>query len=212
MVIRISVLMCLVLFYFPAPAQNKFGFYTGPQATTAHYKVGDNKQPAQLKYGAQAGFVFKTPFENKLYFAPALYYSLKGYKVTLKNPAFPPDVDAKNNDTRIHTIDIAPLLQYDFTSGAAHFFFRAGPSLEFAIAGTEKYNEISGRRINQKMKFSFGDYGYATASAIGHVGYEMSNRFFIFGHYAYGLGNANNADEGPVIRHRVAGISVGKYF
>jgi len=62
------------------------------------------------------------------------------------------------------------------------------------------------------MKFSFGDYGRFTSSAIARLGYQMQNGFFFFGHVTYGLGSMNNADNGPKIRHRIFGVSVGKYF
>ena len=32
----------------------------------------------------------KVVFDNQFFFYPSIYYSLKGYKVTLKDPAFPP--------------------------------------------------------------------------------------------------------------------------
>ena len=62
------------------------------------------------------------------------------------------------------------------------------------------------------MKFSFGDYGRFTSSAIARLGYQMQNGFFFFGHVTYGLGSMNNADNGPKIRHRIFGVSAGKYF
>ena len=206
---------CLVLFCFAIQANAQkvqAGFFAGPQATTANYKVAGKEQPTAFKYGAQAGFLLKIPFESRLYFSPALYYSLKGYKVTLNNRSFPPGTTAKNNDTRIHTVDFAPLLQYDLSASPSHFFIRIGPALEFVLSGTEKFDQTIGNRIERKMKISYTDYGFATASAIGQAGYETANGYYVFGHYGHGLGSANNADNGPNIKHRMVGISLGKFF
>ena len=60
-----------------------------PMAEHPLIKVASIKQAARYKYGFQAGGLFKTPFEKNLFFVPSVYYSLKGYKVTLKHPSFP---------------------------------------------------------------------------------------------------------------------------
>jgi hypothetical protein len=59
------------------------------------------------------------------------------------------------------------------------------------------------------MKFSFTDYGHYLASAILHVGYESKSEIFVYGHYNYSLTSMNNADGGPGIGNRAAGISIG---
>jgi hypothetical protein len=63
-------------------AQNQLAIFAGPQATTAKYTVLDKEQKTTMKYGFQAGVSMKVPFENKIFFAPAAFYSMKGYKVT----------------------------------------------------------------------------------------------------------------------------------
>jgi hypothetical protein len=45
-----------------------------------------------------------------------------------------------------------------------------------------------------------------------NIGYELKNGFFVLGQYSHGLANINNADHGPRIRHRVFGISIGKFL
>jgi hypothetical protein len=204
----------LIVLFFPLTliCQNVVGVFAGPQTSTAMYSIKHHDQETKHNYGLQAGATFKVPFEGGLFFAPALYYSLKGYKVTLNDPSFPPNTYAVNNDTRIHTVDAAMLLQYDFGTKPAHFFLKAGPALEFAVAGREKYDLSNGQKKDEKMNFSFTDYGYVSASAVAHLGYEFHNGLFIFGHYEHGLSDIINADDGPVVRHRTMGISVGKYF
>ncbi len=72
-------------------AQTRFNIFAGPQVTTVHYIVRGMKQTVDFKPGFQLGAGAKIEFENHLYFSPAIYYSLKGYKVTLNQAATPPD-------------------------------------------------------------------------------------------------------------------------
>ena len=193
-------------------AQTRFSFFAGPQATTVHYVVRGSEQSTDFKFGFQAGAGAKIEFDNRLYFSPAIYYSLKGYKVVLKQGAYPPGLLAINNNTTVHTLETAFLLQYDFSSRPSHFFFKGGPSLDFQLAGREKFDLGDGSQINRKMKYGFADYGHYAASAIVQVGYETASNYIFYVHYAHGLTNLNNADEGPSVFYRVLGISIGKYF
>ncbi|MEI9808721.1 MAG: hypothetical protein WDO16_13155 [Bacteroidota bacterium] len=46
---------------------------------------------------------------------------------------------AADNNTSIHTFELAFLLQYDLGKNPQHFFIKAGPSLDFQLAGKEKF-------------------------------------------------------------------------
>jgi hypothetical protein len=165
-----------------------------------------------MKYGFQAGVGLKAPFDEKLFFSPAIFYSMKGYKVNFNQYSFPPDTNATDNNTRIHTVEIAALLQFVFSNAPDHFFLKAGPSFDFQLSGQEKFNLRSGDYVSRKMKFSFGDYGFVGVNLLAQFGYETNNGFIVFAQYSFGLANISNADGGPQIRHRVFGISVGKYL
>lgn len=193
-------------------SQVEFAFFAGPQTTATRYTILNVKQHNDLKYGFQAGISFKVPFENKLFFAPAAFYSMKGYKVTFNRFAFPPDADAKDNNTTIHCVELAALLQYDFNNQPGHLFIKAGPSLDFQLFGKESFNLISGGSVNRNMKYGFGDYGHYSANMLAQLGYETRSGFMVFAQYTHGMANISNVDEGPEIRHRVYGISVGKYL
>lgn len=193
-------------------SQVRIGFFIGPQATSANYKVMDEEQPTDYKIGGQAGITAKIPVEFQLYFAPSVHYSLKGYKVTLNNPSFPPGEDAQSNNVSVHTLEIAPLFHFDLSKKATHPFIQFGPAIDIAFFGKEKIVLKNGNKVDRNMKFSFADYGRFTSAVIGRLGYQLPNDFFFFGHITYGLGSMNNADNGPTIRHRIYGISVGKYF
>lgn len=184
--------------------------FAGPQATGARYTIKNAKQEITPRFGAMGGIGLKVPFENRLTFFPAIYYSMKGYDVQLDRPAFPPSELALDNRTRIHTVEIAPLLQYDLLRGTSYPFIRLGPSVDYAISGRERFNTVRGQTIERPMVFSFGDYGYFTAAVNAHLGWQWSGGTSVFLHYSRGAGSLNNADGGPQIRHRVLGLSVGR--
>lgn len=190
----------------------QYGIFAGPQMSSASYFVKEVKQSTKYKYGFQAGFTMKVPFETNLFFSPAAFYSMKGYKVKFKNFAYPPDLQAKDNDTRIHTFNLAFLLQYDMSGKPDHFFLKAGPSLDFQLKGKETYNLMNGSVVSKNMVYSFGEYGRYAASLLLQLGFETKEGLLIFGQYDLGIADINNADAGPRINHRAFGISIGKYF
>ncbi len=193
-------------------SQVQWNVFGGPQATSAHYVIRDKKQNTNMKYGFQLGGGLKAQWENRIYFAPQVFYSLKGYKVKLSRPSFPPDTLAVDNEVTMHSFEIAALIQYNFSDAASHFFIRFGPSIDFQISGKEKFNLSTGGSVSRKMKFSYGDYGHYGASIDLHAGYEMANGFLIYGQYGLGIGTIVNTDDGPIVTHRVAGITVGYHF
>lgn len=193
-------------------AQPVLGIFAGPQMSSSKYTVDGVKQPNTYKYGFHAGAELKVPFDNNLYFTPRAFYSLKGYKVTLNQRAFPPDTTAVNNNTTIHTFELAALLQYDFGKQPSVFFIRFGPSLDFQLFGREKFMKANGTTVEKDMTFDFVNYGRYGANMLLQFGYETRSGFTIAAQYTQGMGSINNADGGPHIRHRVFGISLGKYF
>ncbi len=179
--------------------------FAGAQAINANYQIKHIKQPTTFKFGVQAGMGLKLMFDNNLFFAPAISYQLQGFKVKLNQPSFPPDLLAKNNNLTYHLIDIAPLLQYDFTKNQNHFFIKAGPSVQFLIMGHEEFDLATGQHISRNMKFSRTDYGRYLACINGQFGYEQNGKFSLYFHFAQELGTMANSD-GPQIRPRVFGL------
>jgi hypothetical protein len=208
---KIIVLSILTSITISATAQ-KFGIFGGPQMTSSRYSMRGSKQPNTAKYGFQLGAGWKIPFDNQLYFSPSAYYSLKGYKVKFNRLVFPPDSNAVDNNTTIHTFELAFLLQYDLSKKPNTFFIRLGPSLDFQLSGKEKFNRKNDPPVDRNMKYDFGNYGRYGASMVAHFGYETSNGFSFFAQYTRGIGSINNADGGPRIVHRAYGVSVGKYL
>ena len=193
-------------------AQNLFGIFAGAQTTTAKYTVNGIKQPTENKFGFNAGACLKIPFDVNLFFSPAIFYSLKGYKVTLNQHVYPPDTAAINNNTTIHTVEVAPLLQYDFGKQPSHFFIKGGPSFDFQLGGKETYDLKTGGSVSRQMPFAYWAYGHYSVNVLLQLGYETKSGIMIYGQFADGLASINNADYGPLIMHRVFGVSIGKYF
>ncbi len=193
-------------------AQNQLSVFAGPQATTARYTLLGQKQDMKMKYGFQAGVQMKTLFEGQIFFAPAVFYSMKGYDVTFNGISDPPDVNATTNNTTIHTLELAALIQVDLSKSPSHAFIKAGPSLDFQLFGREKFdlNVNGGSVVERNMKFSYEEYGHYSANMLLQLGYETSSGFLIFAHATHGLASINNHDDGPKIRHRAFGISIGK--
>jgi hypothetical protein len=203
--------IAIVFLMSAARAQVQYSIFGGPQATSASYTAQSVKQKTSYKFGGQIGLGMKVPFETRLSFAPALFYSMKGYKAVFNRFVYPPDVTATDNNTTFHNVETAFLLHYDFNSRPSHAFLKLGPTLDFQLFGKEKFNTPTGL-VDRKIPFGYDKYGHFSANMILQLGYEMENGVFFFGSYSHGLANINNADGGPSIRHRVFGISIGKYI
>jgi len=209
---RYLLFACLLLTSCLAVAQVQWVPFAGVQSTSTHYLVRDSKQEATAKTGVMAGLGLKVPFDNQLFFFPSVYYSLKGYKVALKDSSFPPSPLAVNNNTTIHTIEICPMFQVDFNKKPRHMFVRFGPAVDIAISGKETFDTVSADRrgnVSRPMTFAYTEYGRFSASANLHLGYESARGWLLYAYYNHGIGSMNNADRGPKIFHRIYGISFG---
>lgn len=193
-------------------AQAQLTVFAGPQTSSVDYSIRGAIQSSTGKTGFSAGVGLKTLFEGPLYFSPLLSYSQKGYAVTFDRPASPPDSTAKNNNVNLHVIELAPLLQLNFSKKASYAFFRFGPSAGFAISGKETFLSSTNKTVSRDMVFSFTDYSSVTLSGNVQLGFQHKSGFTIFAHYQQALTNLNNADDGPSIFYRVAGVSVGYKF
>jgi hypothetical protein len=195
-----------------AAQRTEFGFFAGPQASSSSYKLRGSRQPTTWKFGGHIGAIARIPFEGNFYFTPSLAYSLKGFGVTLTDTSGNPGVDAVGNDIRLHTFELAPLFTIYFSSTGTMPFVQFGPAIDYAVFGTEDLQLKNGSRVGRTMSFDPDAYGRITASFIMRIGVETPNGLFFNAHYNYGLGSLNQYDSGPSIRHRIAGVSIGKIF
>jgi len=210
---KITIFSVTLFWSLVSAAQVELGVFAGPHASSAIYAIKNAKQSTDFKFGFHAGVDCKIPFEDKLTFVPALSYRMMGYKVVFDRPSFPPDLLAKNNDTRFHEVDIDLLLQYDFGKKGDHFFLRAGPSFDFILSGTENYDLMTGESVDRKMKFSvLNNYGRYNVAIVAQFGYETSSGFTVHGDYYQQLFSMSNEEEGPSIRNRMVGVTFGKFL
>lgn len=193
-------------------AQNQVSLFAGPQASTANYSIKNQQQTTGYKYGFHAGVGMKVPFDHFLYFAPAFYYSYKGYDVTLAIPNSLPDINAIDNSTRFHSAELAALLQFDLSSKPTHLFIKAGPALDFMLFAREKFNLSGGGSVSRSMKFGPGEYGRYSANLISQLGIEKDQGFILYFQFTHSPANLSNRDGGPSIKHKVFGLTFGTYL
>ncbi|HUC80684.1 MAG TPA: outer membrane beta-barrel protein [Flavisolibacter sp.] len=199
-----------LLFIFSSFSSNaQVTIFAGPQMTSAQYGIRGANQETSYKTGFMGGVGLKAFLEGPVYFSPMLFFSRKGYDVTFDRPNFPPDSGAVNNSVVVNTIELAPLLQINFSNKESYGFVRFGPSFDFNLSGRETFDSTSGRRISRDMKFSFGDYSYATVSMNVQTGFQHRSGFTAFVFINAALSSLNNADYGPKIFHRVGGVALG---
>lgn len=209
---RSPKILIIAVLFFGIKAQAQLRVFGGPQITSANYSIQNAPQATESKIGYMAGVSLTTLVEGPLYFTPSLFYSQKGYKVTLNRPSVPPDADAKNNNTSIHSISFAPLLQVNFSKSPSYGFFRFGPALDIPISGKETFDSTGDKQISRSMTFGSTAYSQGSFYANVHLGYQHQGGLTLFVHYEHGLSNLNNSDFGPMILQRNAGVSVGWRF
>jgi hypothetical protein len=210
---RIYIFSATLFCALACHAQVKFGIFAGPNVSSADYSVKGTRQSTDYKFGFHFGAGSKITFENKLSFSPAISYKSMGYKVVFNTPSFPPDLLAKNNNTSFHEIVVDIPLQYDFSAKPGHFFVKAGPAFSCIISGREKFDLGTGEQVDRKMKFSvLNSYGRYDASAIVQLGFETKAGFVIYADYVQNFISMNNEDDGPSIRNRSFGFTLGKFL
>lgn len=206
--LRQTVLLSSVFLCCSFLSRAQLRIFAGPQMTTANYSIRNAKQETEWKTGFIAGLGLTNQVEGPVYFSPSLYFNRKGYKVTLDRPSVPPGTAAKNNNTTINTIALAPLLQFNLSKQKSHFFVRLGPAIEVAVSGTETFDTAANESVTRSMLFDPTGYSRTTAFANFHLGFEQQNGLGFSVHYEHGLSSLHNADRGPIILHRVVGASL----
>jgi hypothetical protein len=219
---RIFILPVTLFCALACSSQVKLQAFAGPLTSSAFYTVKGCKQPTDYKLGFQLGAGCKIPFDNRLWFTPAISYKLLGYKVSFNQPSFPPDLLATDNNTSLNDVDVEVLLQFDFGKGQGrfdfgkskgHFFLKAGPAFSFILTGKESYNLQTGDHVDRSMTFSvLNSYNRYNTAVVIQPGYETSNGFIISANYTQYLFSMNNEDQGPTIKNYMFGLTVGKLF
>ncbi len=206
------VILPFLLFATYLTAQVKIGIVGGVLQNSADYRISNVKQEVSNKYGFLLGATAKVPFEGIFFFSPSAQYTLKGFKASFDRISRIPDSAAIANNVTLHTLELAPLFQFDFSKKPSHFFIKTGPYLDIYLLAKEKFTKGSGEQVSRNMPFSFTEYGRFGGGLQIMLGYEMKNNFFIQGLFNYGLGSMVNSDYGPGIRNRNFGLLLGKFL
>lgn len=194
-------------------AKAQFRIFAGPQITTVKYTIRNVKQNTEQKQGFMAGIGLTNQIEGPLYFAPSLYFNQKGFEVTEFNrPSMPPNEDARNNNITLRTLSLTPLLQINLSKAESHAFVRFGPGFDIALSGNEIFDSSGVKTIDRSMTFGSTAYSPATAFFNVQLGFALKSGLTLHAHYEHGLSSLNNADQGPMILQRVAGIVIGWRF
>ena len=89
------------------------------------------------------------------------------------------------------------MFQYDFSTRPDHLFLKSGITPDGQLFGNETYHLRNGKEVSEKMKFSFGEYGYAGSNFLVILGCETAGGFYRFGQYSLGLGNSATPMAAP---------------
>ncbi len=133
---------------------------------------------------------------------------MKGYTLN------PLEGDTSRIETKMHYLNIAPMLSYDIATGeSTHLTLTAGPMAGLGISGTQKIT-AAGATNSSKMKFSTSsDYGRFDLAIYNSVGYHF-DKVFIEASYFLGFVSINNNEERDKtnIKNRGFGVSLGYYL
>ena len=203
----ILVCQCMLVSIL-ASAQTKIAIKGGYNHNTAMVKVDNVKQPTGFMPGINLGMQVKTSFEPPLHFTGLLSYNLRGFSITPVNGTI------QKIETRIHYINLAPLLTYDIaTDKLNHISLSTGPMAGIAFSGTQKITE-TGVTSSSKIKFSTSEnYGFFDLGIHNSIAYHFKN-IFIEASYYWGFVSINNNEETDKtnIKNRGFGLSLGYYI
>ncbi len=198
----------LVISLTAATAQTKIAVKAGYNHTTARIHINDIKQPTGYMPGINLGVQVKAEFEPPLHFTGLLSYNMRGYSLT------PLAGDSQKVETKIHYINLAPLLSYDIATGRnTHITLTAGPMAGLGFSGTQDITE-AGITSSSKMKFSTsGNYGLFDLAIYNSIGYHFE-KIFVEASYYLGFVSINNNEETDRtnIKNRGLGLSIGYYL
>lgn len=199
--------MVVAIFSNLASAQIHYGLKAGINSVNALVVAPDGTQPSTSPgTGFYLGCLLKIPFDNKLYFVPAIQYSYKNYTIHYN------DADLTSCRMHLNYIEIPMLLNYDFKNSGNYFFIQGGPSFSFALSGKQVNTKPGEASHTENMKFAYTSYGRFEANAVLNLGFHFCNNLSLVGGYALGLGTIVNDDNGPVIKHRMFNFGINYLF
>jgi Outer membrane protein beta-barrel domain len=203
--IVLSALLCLSLC---AGAQIQWAIKAGAQLNNARYTTDGSRISTSSIAGFNAGIIAKVYFDDKVAFVSGLQYNAKGYAINAST-------GDPQKTYRLNYADIPVMVQVDLSRLRGHgLYCKAGPSIGVGISGKEIYTDKYGMQVrnNAILSVTGNHFGLFDASLNAALGYSFTRRFFAEAAYAYGFGNIDNDPDGPVIKTRVASLSIGYFF
>jgi Outer membrane protein beta-barrel domain len=202
--IAVPLTLCVQIFIgFTSTAQVHFGFKAGPHMSTAYVKTPEgNKPPVNSGLGFHIGAEARVPFEGNLFFLPQFQYAYKTFEVEYHT------ADTQSKKLYMHYIEIPLLLDYETNAGGKGWTFQFGPSFSVAINGKQEIVNNAGTGDKSDVKFAFDAYGRFEANAVANVGYRFANHLAVTVGYSLGMGSIVDDDYGPVIKPRMATLSM----
>ena len=162
----------------------------------------DSSYPTRFQFGGHAGFMYKIPFDNHVFFVPQADLNFRQFQQ--KRP-----VSGEYYSISEWQIRVAPMLQIDLKEpGSNTLFFQFGPSIGFGLKGKEtRYNNTQEEK--RSLKYGYQSYGRYDASAHAIIGYEKTSGLRVSAEYIHGLGNMINTEMGARMKYRTFAIEVG---
>lgn len=171
-------------------------------------KVG-NADPSNAN-GAFAGVSFNVPLMGGLAIAPGVYYSM----ITSKSTASLGSIASGSGTFMEHAINAPVYLNYNIgLSRDTHFFIFGGPTLQYGLASTIKYDAnvagISGSHTSDNYKSD--NINRMNVYLGGGVGINAGNYMVTVG-YDYGMMNQYKGENAPSAHRSNIKIGVGYAF
>lgn len=200
----ISLIICILTSAWGFSQRFYSGFGVGGQMTTAKYKdsFGVSKSTSS-KYGFRAYWMGRVNLEGNIFFSPEVGYTLKGF--TVKSP----EAGVAEQEIVLHYFEVKLLQEYTFNE---KFFIKVGPSISGAITGNMKSLSTTGLRSNSKLPFNFGAWGRFEACINICGGIHFGNGWIAELALSDGLSSIYDGDDGPKVKNRLVGLSIGKYL
>jgi hypothetical protein len=180
------------------------GYGVGAHVSTASFKDStDARKTTSFRPGFRAFWMGRVALEGIIYFAPEVGYSMKGFRV--KNPYN----GVSEQEIIVHTIEFLALQEYAIND---KFYVKLGPSISAAFAGRDKQLSSTGLRSNAKLGFSFATWGRFEGAITIATGAHFGNGWIAELRMNRGISNNWDGDNGPNIKSRYYGITLGKYL
>lgn len=204
------LLLMMLLTAFTLSAQTTIGINAGVSYAKVTGRYFWSILSLKYKPGLTAGIFLNKPLSENFIFQPALNFVQKGYKIK----------DSEGTETvNLNYIEIPLNFLYFLYSGQknAGFFIGGGPTIAYAISGTDKFKDSPGSTSDYSDKIKFGkepeEYKALDFGINAIVGYRLANGLMLSANYNFSLSKINNddveSDEKTSIKNKFFSFKIG---